>query len=432
MSKKVNGESRSTGLSGLLVAVVIFKIMCMGIMVVIILIAGSQLSEFRVKQAEAQSWSKTNDYAVFYPHMIGYDTYEGQKRPAFPQNKINEATTLYEELNRRGSIFIDAEPYEEASLNKHIEGLPTPPIKVNVNYLNQYPVYDVSGSPVNIGEDDYSWIVLIPDKYKSQETSIRQTIKTRRENLMSSEKSITGRDPSIQVQQVNIRIVWIRSNQKIFSFDTTVNSSDNNMITDPIIEVMTNNNSLTWDRLNSINGDIDTRLKVKLVNGSVQDTMRDLHPLLKQLQLDDNLPYLVRVSDAKLQESYDLQRAATSLGIASIVMLLVALLLEIVIVSISYACYAKRCVVRRLLGYGKMASQHESIRMIIISWIMQSALGIVLAFSFSKFAGQELLPRFSVPLIGILFAVGIVEFLVMFAAMSLVESRSMVRQLKEF
>lgn len=49
MSKKLNGENRSNGLRGLLVAVVIFKIICMGIMVVIILIAGSQLSEFRVK-----------------------------------------------------------------------------------------------------------------------------------------------------------------------------------------------------------------------------------------------------------------------------------------------------------------------------------------------------------------------------------------------
>lgn len=431
MAEKVQMKGNANGIKGLLSSVFLFKIICVAVMMVMVIVVGDQWSQIRLQQSEAQAWSRTNDYAVFYPHMVGYDTYEGQERPIFPQYKINEATTLYDELNRRGSIFIDAEPYEEGSLNKHPEGLPTPTIRVNVNYLKQYPIVDSNGTAVDISENDADWIVLVPDKYRSQEEVIRYTIVDNRKGLLSSEMEITGHDPSLQIQQVNVRIIWIQSNQKVFSFDTTVNPSDNNMITDPIVEVMTNANSLTWDRLNSVSGDLNARLKVKLVNGNVQDTMRELQPLLKQLQLDDNLPYLVRVSDAKLQEAYDLQRTAASLGIASAVMLVVALLLEIIIVSISYAYYARRCVVRRLLGYGTLASQRESVLLTVVGWVAQSALGLVLAVSFDRVSSQNLLSRYAMLFVLTVLAIAVVEFLVMFVAMRLVESRSMVRQLKE-
>lgn len=83
-----------------------------------------------------------------------------------------KAVGLYPVLNKMGALFIDATQSEEKSfiLNKGYRGIRS--IKVNPNYLQQFPVYDVQHKPVQVSENNSAWILLVSEKYRNREKEI--------------------------------------------------------------------------------------------------------------------------------------------------------------------------------------------------------------------------------------------------------------------
>lgn len=108
-----------------------------------------------------------------------------------------------------------------------------------------------------------------------------------------------------RTQQVTI--IWAADGQQVFTFDSTVSPDAGSTVTDPIVEVMTRQNSLTIDRLNVVTGNINTALKVR-IDHDTQATLDQLAPTLRDLHLDDNLTTLVVANDAVLSKIASLHK----------------------------------------------------------------------------------------------------------------------------
>jgi len=156
--------------NGIFVLNTLLKTGCSILLVLISLSIFSQYAEIRAKQENLKSWEQSKDYGVFYPVNVGYDVEDIQH--GSPKTTAAEAIELYPVLNRMGAVFIEAHMYDEMSLifNKDWEGIRS--VKVNPNYLREFPVYFAHNQPVQVTEDTSDWILLVPEKYSNRENEI--------------------------------------------------------------------------------------------------------------------------------------------------------------------------------------------------------------------------------------------------------------------
>lgn len=354
----------------------LLKAGCSILLVLIGLAIWGQYTEIHAKQENLKSWERSKDYGVFYPLYIGYDLEDVQQ--GSPKTTAVTAGDLYPILNQMGALFIDAIEYEEDNLilNKDWKGIRS--IKVNPNYLREFPVYDIHHNPVQISEDTSDWILLVPEKYRNREKEILSFFHKERvgakdyEGVYEHEVRFFKRAVPDRVKNQEIKIIWLANDQKIFSFNPEVFPAENNVIIDPIIKVVTEKNSLCTDRANMINGGGGTDpLKVRLINRDTALTLRTLEPELKRLKLDDNLKHLITVDQYVLQQIYDLQKGMNQLLLMSLGLISGLLFLVVQNLIIFFNKYQRKFVVRRLFGTGFFRTYKEYILLFSATWAFQ-------------------------------------------------------------
>lgn len=256
-------------------------------------------------QKEASKPVLTADtHAVFSPELVGDDADVLQRGELGPA--LAEADGLYDHLEGRGAEYVDATEYEPDSLAAPRPAGSVTSVTVNANRLSTHPVKAADRSTVDIRPQESKWVVLVPLKYRDIEVQIHAFFtKTRNgdsdyEGARQAQVRYYGGALS-PPQDVDIR--WIDNNQEFDSDNPAVFPEYKNSITDPIIQVMTENNSLPFDRLNSITGGMGGALKVPLSGQAPEAVLAELKPVLVALNLDDNL--------TKLSPSYQSDQGAT-------------------------------------------------------------------------------------------------------------------------
>jgi hypothetical protein len=273
--------------------------------------------EIAMKQKElAEGWLDTARYGVFYPVSFGFDDseYFASWIPALMQ----EVFVLYPYLDARGALFVETDEYSVSQFDFEAQYPFTAPeyrsMRVNPNFLLEFPVLDSFGNPVTVSEEEADWVVLVPESLKGDAAGITEFFRVRRQgsDLMESawEADIVHFGIEVTDEQLNqaISIIWVADNQSVFSFNSDVYPDDGNRILDPIIEVMTIANSSGFDRANCFAGGPNSALKVRLVNGSTTDTYNDIESLLIHTQLDDNLKRIVTMDEYHYERLQILQQ----------------------------------------------------------------------------------------------------------------------------
>lgn len=362
--------------------------------------------EIRARQEEAKYWEQSKDYGVFYPVYVGYDL-EDIKRGSDRKMEA-KATGLYPVLNGMGALFVDASEYREGVIDPDMPGFDPElrSIKVNPNYLQQYPVNDAFNSTIEISEETSDWILLVPEIYRNKEKVILTYFQRRR--------------PEGQ----RLRIIWTAGNQKAFSFDPSIYPEQNNLIADPIIEVVTIKNSVAFDRANVCNGSGgEDPLKVKLVGRDAGQTLEKIKPELVNLKLDENLRRLITIDQYVLEEAYYLQQTLNMLVPVSMILAVGLLLLVVQNIVIFFDKYQRKFVVRRLFGMGFFKSYKEYLFLFLGVWAMQ--LPITFAVNFLNRNGTA----FGHLLI-LALAVILIEFAASVVALERIEKKNRVKVLK--
>ncbi|WP_224389121.1 hypothetical protein [Pseudonocardia sp. ICBG1293] len=228
----------------------------------------NESNQLNKQEQLASSWSGNRDYAIFYPRLVGHDFVE--LTSGGNSSSIAEARDLYPILDSHGALFVESSKFENPQELMKSPSAPLPPaLRVNTNYLARYPISDESGKAISISPNEKRWVVAVPAQYKPYASAIeKMTLASRnsnseRQGSIQAESKIVGPTPIGYAPQ-QARIIWTAPGQQVYSFNQNVNPEAGNMITDPVVEVITPANSLTIDRFNSITGSIGTALKVKV------------------------------------------------------------------------------------------------------------------------------------------------------------------------
>ncbi len=347
-------------------------------LVLLIFSTWNQYALRRSQQALLSSWQanpKASGYGIFYPMSVGHDflgTAQGDDSAQYV-----ETQWLYPYLNQRGALFINAEEYEESVLR-----LPEPPgfirsITVNPNYLRRFLIYDVHRKPVRISDQTSDWILLVPEKYRSQQDNILAYFRSERQASHQAEKPFPV---PYRVKHQAIRIVWLANNQKIFSFDPEVFPQEHNEIVDPIIQVATLKNTVSTDGLGYVDGTESSPLKVPLIQGNPTLTLKSLEPKLHQLRLDDRLRSLVDINQAIQLSIYRLQVEMNVLLLVVLGLLVSSFFLVAQNLVIFFTKYGRQFLVRRLFGTGFVRTYKEYLLLFSCSWLGQSLVSLMLAW----------------------------------------------------
>lgn len=140
------------------------------------------------------------------------------------ESKLNELQVpLYYNINKEGAIWADFSGY--APVLREIERIKPVYAKmyvtVNPNYLKKNILYDIHNNPISISETESDFILLVPDKLKGFESKIIDIAKHIKRGF--GKGSITDKQ--------EIKIIYTKSNQRLFSYRFDVNPTDGNMVT---------------------------------------------------------------------------------------------------------------------------------------------------------------------------------------------------------
>jgi bacteriocin-associated integral membrane protein len=353
----------------------LLKAFCSVLLILTSLSVGSQYNEIRAQQEILKNWECSKDFGVFYPFSIGYDSESFKQRSHGPMLAADDELYLY--LNRMGALLINTSQYEEMELicNKNWNGIRS--ISVNPNYLQAFPVYDIHRQTVQISEDCTDWILLVPEKYKEREREILSFFQAIRagfdgvEGFYQFEERVYERVVPNRVKNQQLKIIWLVNEQRIFSFNPDVFPQENNIIIDPIIQVVTEQNSLLADRNCILGTGANDPIKMKLIDRDARLTYQTILPELKRLKLDDNIQQLVMVDQLVLQEIYRLQEYMNQVILVSLGLLTALLLLVLQNLIIFFSKNQYRFVVRRLFGIGFFRTYKEYFWLFSGTWILQ-------------------------------------------------------------
>lgn len=431
-------ERSRSSFGSAIAAPAVLKALCGAVLTVLVVVAWQQSGGLRKQQEVMANWESVNDFAIFYPRMVGDDQQELET--GGHASTVAEARDLYPALYAAGAIYIDAANYQVGVLPDPSATWPVPPIQVNTNYLKQYPIKDTAGKPIEIGEDEQAWVVAVPEQFKQSEAKLRELLRWTRgggegiTGAFQAEGRITGKPAPERFANQEVKIVWTASGQDVFSFDPEVNPDHGNTIKDPIVQIMTPANSLTVDRLNSITGGLDTALKLR-VDGDPAGTLARLAPLLEKLKLDDNLLHLVSVHEAMGTQVSEVRGALTKVVAFAVGALVVLVVLNAAIVIIGSDRLRRRLTVRRLHGIGFGRSYRELLVVLGGSWVGQTllaCLAVAVATSMMSMPGEEVSPFAQIPkLFAVALAALVVEALFVVVTARIVERRNAVKRLKE-
>lgn len=226
----------------------------------------------------SSSWDEiAEEYAVCPSLVVGMDEAEIGKQ--INSNDISMNADLYPLLNQRGAIYCALNYYEYEY----------PIAIVNPNYLARFPIYDTDGEQIVISEDETNMILLSP-YVESYDQELREMMTNWRMGLWELE-NMYNVEPL--TESMEIEIIHIAPYQNVFTL-----LPGQEYISNSPIRVITEKNSLMSERVGIQGRGLKDPLKLKLINGSTDETYSDIAANLRNLRLDDNITNLVTVGDS--------------------------------------------------------------------------------------------------------------------------------------
>lgn len=272
----------------------IFKIFVSIIVFSIMVNLIGELGSINNKKMSLDNWDAASDYAAFHPFKSGNDR---EFRTGVPTYH------LYKYLNENyNAIYMYSNDYTYYALeSENPEYIRS--VRVNPNYLIKYPILDTDGNPIVISEDVKETIYLVPEQYKDMEEYHYEYFTAHRQNFHDT-LHVNYYNQEEKNGSTDVVFIYTKSGQDIFSMNTNVFPNNNNNIRDPIVHVITESNCIIPDTHYETTG--YQHLFIELIYN--ENTYESILPKLKELSLDDNMPYLVRVNDLIYSEINDLQK----------------------------------------------------------------------------------------------------------------------------
>ena len=302
-----------------------------------------------------KGWEDGSNYRVLKLNRL-------DEEKAFSDEYLDGCIEIYKYFNKKGAIFAEFEMYSNLSKEQNSD-FPEYLYRaiVNPNYLEINKVYDCENNIVKVNEDNKNWVLLIPEKYKNYEDKIREYYQFWIDSYNGEVKS-------------DIEIIWIKNNQKLFSYNFSVNEEEGNYVTDPILFVGTVNGGFPdWNT--QVFNIMGNPLKIKIEDDK-SDT-EEIMPILDELGYSS---YGVQINYANEQviSSYNDYMDMFKWLITGFVSTLVVIIIILIENIYNYVEQFKvRFALRKLNGYGVIARYKEYLISIILSWIIIFVVSLI-------------------------------------------------------
>ena len=223
--------------------------------------------------------------------------------------------------NKKGGILIDVSNYklrDEDIVNKVPYAIERS-IDVNNNYLKLNTIYDVNNKIVDIPDHDSQTInLLVPEKFKMYDKEIRRLYLGNIEDINFS-----------------INIIYVKNNQSYFTYNLDVAQNTGYKINDPIVQVISNQNSTLGDIYYGCALTHSYYVNIK----NSQDPFSDIKEDLIKSGLNDYVSSAITLYDMTARRIYNLRESLTT----SLMMLILSILtIAVVTISISMNYFEHR------------------------------------------------------------------------------------------
>ena len=155
-----------------------------------------------------------------------------------------------------------------------------------------------------------------------------------------------------------------------------VSPYNNNLITDPIIQVMTEANSLVPDRYYATSD--NQTIFIKLINSDTEQTYAKLVEKLKEYKIDDNLSHLVKPNELVMKEINSLKMAANLIKIILIGIVIVMFILIIQNVYLFFQKNTYEYFIKKAFGYNYFERYSHILQLLILTNLVEFILCVLL------------------------------------------------------
>lgn len=319
----------------------------------------------RIKNVFSNSfkqWDDVDNYAII-PQLINIESPEIIDSYQYQKNQKE----LYDYFNDKGAILANFSEYSpgirkiresETSFDYERNN-----ITVNPNYLDKYPIYDINGERINISENEKSYIVLIPETYKKYEQDILKLFSKWKEAQFGA----------TSVDQPN-KIIWTKSNQKLFSMQIDINPNDNNYVKDPIVHVMTKNNASLAD-YNVVLGISDSPFKIRVEDS--KNPENTIMPVLQQYGYDKYVEKILCINEQIASESKSVKDTIQGLVISIFVTISCLVIVIIQNICNFFDKYNKVIAIKKMNGFTMWDKYKKYFCISLLSLLISSCILLI-------------------------------------------------------
>lgn len=384
-------------------------------------------SEVDKQYKKYKAWDKYgSDYAVFDTSFYKEDHADIINRTHIREKKM---LNFYKDLSDDGSILISSQEfivkdiigtydenenkilpkgYDSKQMSTKFDSYDSYMVNINQNYLDDFPIKDTNGNNIKINTSESGAIYLVPDKFKNDDKMLNIFFADYRKNSIANEKSYMGESLVENVNE-NFSIIYYRSGLEIFGFNTRINSDSDYMISDPLFQVITKENSLFTDISNCIFSGIDSGIKIDIRNGSTSEIFEKYSELIEKNGLTNNITKLVSIDSLFLSEITYIKQYIFIILTIAIILLIVSILMSMQTIKMILDINKKKISIKTLLGYKFRDKYLNIIIPYFVIWIIQS----VIAVTVYNNIGEN--PKFTVIHFMILLLIFVIDTVFMFS-----------------
>lgn len=291
-----------------------------------------------------KQWDEASKYRVLRLNRLDFDIVSTK---TFTRDTIE----VYKYFNKKGAILAAFGSYtgQSEKLNADLGEL-TQCAVVNPNYLKSNPAYDIEGNMITVSEDNKNLILIVPDKYKDNENEIR---------------GIYGDDP--QSSNNKVEIIWMKSGQRFFSYNFSVNVNDGNHVKDPILRVSPENGSFPVYNTQVFNIE-GNPFKVRIEEGKTDD--ESIMPILDTYGFSSYGVQINYANEQMASDTKDYKDMFKYLIIGIVSSLFVMGIIIVQNIQNFVEQYKVRLALRQLHGYSKAAKYRVYFSLIGICWLL--------------------------------------------------------------
>lgn len=385
LNELIKGKKRVKNIAVLAKLVQIAFVSC-GI--IIIMAVANDVNRIFEYRNELIKWKPYESLKVLEKMSIGDDlaSITGQS-----QNFDKDCAQLYEEVNELGAVYFSKNVLKTVSLKTKFnerancyeyedyvpEYLQKNPISltvvnVNTNYLKNYPVYDSEGKQIHIDSDTSGNIILVPKETDYDLEAVKELIVASEKNESEFMKKRYGTDYIEKRNLDDIQVIYYTTPLNIFNMSLSENEESDNIIVNPVIKVLTNENISFNKKVNTKIVGLNSPVKLPDSIGEGQ-----LNEIFLRDNLDDNKFSYVSIGSYFANKEYVLKQQISLLLMIYIVLFLLSVFITSQEAALSFESRKKMLSVMATFGYSYWDKHRMRIILDVIVIVISVVIGVI-------------------------------------------------------